>query len=164
MTSSAAADSPVSRKSVWDGLGEADRAAFEAVSALIRAAGAATGRIDKIIQPLGLTFARFEVLLLLSWTRNGSMSLGRMQDRLLVHPAAVTNVVDRLEESGLVRRVPHVRDRRTTLAEITSKGRKAVLPATRRIAAELQLGVSDAGAAEILELVQCLRRAAGEIT
>src|SRR5580693_2905889 len=100
--------------SVWAGLGERDRAAFAAASALVRSAGAATARIDHILRGFGLTFARYEVLLLLSWTRSGSMPLGKMRDRLLIHQAAVTNLVDRLEADGLVRRVPHARDRRTT--------------------------------------------------
>jgi DNA-binding MarR family transcriptional regulator len=146
------------------GLGNHDREAFAAVSALIRSAGVATTRIDHILRGSGLTFARYEVLLLLSWTRSGSMPLGRMRDRLLIHQAAVTNLVDRLEADGLVRRVPHARDRRTTLAEITSQGRKVVIPATRQIAAQLRLGISDEQAEEVFALVQKLRKSAGEIT
>lgn len=147
---------------VWAGLDEDDRATFDAAATLIRAAGVATGHIDRILRPYGLTFARYEVLLLLSWTRSGAMPLGRMRDRLMIHQAAVTNLVDRLETDGLVRRVPHPRDRRTTLAEITSRGRKAVLPATRDIGEKLSLGVGDDVAEEIFTLVQRLRRAAGE--
>jgi DNA-binding MarR family transcriptional regulator len=147
---------------VWAGLDEDDRATFEAVATLIRAAGVATGHIDRILRPHGLTFARYEVLLLLSWTRSGAMPLGRVRDRLMIHQAAVTNLVDRLETDGLVRRVSHPRDRRTTLAEITTKGRKAVLPATRDIGEKLSLGVSDKTAEEIFALVQRLREAAGE--
>ncbi len=149
--------------SVWAGLGEQDRAAFAAASALVRSAGMATARIDHILRGFGLTFARYEVLLLLSWTRSGSMPLGKVRDRLLIHQAAVTNLVDRLEADGLVRRVPHIRDRRTTLAEITSQGRKVVIPATRQIAAQLRLGISDEQAEEVFALVQKLRRSAGEI-
>ena len=146
------------------GRGEQDQAAFAAAAALVRSAGAATARIDHILRGFGLTFARYEVLLLLSWTRSGAMPLGRMRDRLLIHQAAVTNLVDRLEADGLVRRVPHARDRRTTLAEITSDGLKVVIPATRQIAAQLQLGISDEQAEEVFALVQKLRRSVGEIS
>ncbi len=151
-------------RSVWTGLTDEDRAAFEAASSLIRAAGIATKRIDDILRPSGLTFARFEVVLLLSWARGGAMSLGRMQHRLLIHQAAVTNLVDRLEKDGLVRRVPHPSDRRTTLAVITEVGRKVVAPAVRDIAEQLRLGIDDEQAVEVFELVQQLRRSAGEIT
>lgn len=147
---------------VWAGLDEDDRATFDAAATLIRAAGVATGHIDRILRPFGLTFARFEVLLLLSWTRSGAMPLGRMRDRLMIHQAAVTNLVDRLETDGLVRRVPHAKDRRTTLAEITGKGREVVLPATHAIGEKLSLGVTDDVAREVFTLVQRLREAAGE--
>ncbi|TDC44792.1 MarR family transcriptional regulator [Actinomadura sp. KC345] len=161
MTSSSAPASPAGGpRALVDG---EDRAAFEAASALIRAAGLATDRIDRILRPYGLTFARFELLLLLSWTRTGAMPLGRMRDRLLIHQAAVTNLVDRLERDGLVRRVPHPTDRRTTLAEITPAGRKLVLPASRELGARFDLGIGDDAAEEVFELVQRLRRAAGEI-
>ena len=153
-------DSPPDQ--VWAGLDEDDRAAFDAAATLIRAAGVATGHIDRLLRPHGLTFARYEVLLLLSWARTGAMPLGRMRDRLMIHQAAVTNLVDRLESDGLVRRVPHPRDRRTTLAEITAKGREVVRPATRDIGERLSLGIGDDVAQEIFALVQRLREAAGE--
>jgi hypothetical protein len=59
--------------------------------------------------------------------------------------------------------VPHARDRRTTLAEITSQGRKVVIPATRQIAGRLRLGISDEQAEEVFALIQKLRRSAGEM-
>jgi len=39
-----------------------------------------------------------------------------------VHPATVTMLVDQLVKQGLVRRVPHSTDRRSTLAVITPEG------------------------------------------
>ena len=77
------------------------------------------------------------------------MPLGKVRNRLLTHQAAVTNLFDRLEADGLVRRVPHTRDRRTTSAQITAEGRKIAIPATRQIAAQLQLGISDEQAEEV---------------
>jgi DNA-binding MarR family transcriptional regulator len=47
-----------------------------------------------------------------------------------VHRTSVTNIVDKLEADGLVRRVPHENDRRATLAEITDAGRDAAQRAT----------------------------------
>ncbi|HZZ47341.1 MAG TPA: MarR family transcriptional regulator [Pseudonocardia sp.] len=150
-------------ESVWAGFTREDRDAITTVSTLMRATVAATHRIDQLLRPHGLTFARFEVLLLLSWTRSGSMTLSRMRDLLLVHQAAVTNLIDRLEADGLIVRVPHPHDRRATLANITDAGRTVIGPATASIAQQLRLGIPDADAEEILELVQRIRRADGEI-
>ena len=49
-----------------------------------------------------LTFARFELLRLLAFTRHGELSLGKLGVRLQVHPTSVTSAVDRLEAQGSV--------------------------------------------------------------
>jgi len=54
-------------------------------------------RADAELRPFGLTFARFEVLMLLSFSTTGSLPLGKIGERLQVNPASVTNAVDRLE-------------------------------------------------------------------
>ena len=59
----------------------------------------------------------------------------------MIHPTSVTNIVDRLEAQGLVRRVPHPTDRRTTLAEITAEGRKVCAEATDVVTA-VDLGIA----------------------
>ncbi|HKI90795.1 MAG TPA: MarR family transcriptional regulator, partial [Gaiellaceae bacterium] len=51
-------------------------------------------------------------------------------NRLQVHPTSVTSIIDGLERTGHLKRVPHPSDRRTTLAEITGTGRTAAEAAT----------------------------------
>ncbi len=76
------------------------------------------------VQPGGLSYARYELLTLLSFTRTGELPLSKIGDRLQVHPASVTGAVDKLEQQGLVVRVPHPEDRRAVLARITERGRE----------------------------------------
>jgi DNA-binding MarR family transcriptional regulator len=83
-------------------------------------------RVDEVLGPMELTFARFEVLMLLRFSREGRLPLGKIGRRLQVHPASVTNAIDRLEARGLVTRDEHPTDRRTTLASITPAGRALV--------------------------------------
>jgi len=101
-----------------------------AVTSIMRAQQIVLARVDAVLKPLDLTFARYEALVLLSFSRTGALPLGKMGDRLMLHPTSVTNIIDRLEDQGLVRRVSHPTDRRTTLAEITDEGRKVVEAAT----------------------------------
>ncbi len=68
--------------------------------------------------------------MLLSFTKRGRLPLGKIGERLQVHPTSVTNVIDRLESTGLVERIPHPDDARTTLAAITHKGRNVATKAT----------------------------------
>ncbi len=94
-------------------------------------------RIERILRPYGLTFARYEVLRLLAFSRRGVMPVGKIGERLQVHPASVTNAVQRLEADGHVRRVANPDDRRGVLAEITEEGRRLVEECTERLNAEV---------------------------
>src|SRR5690606_28081110 len=103
----------------------------------MRAQQVLLARADAVLGAFGLTFARFEVLTLLSFTRHGELPMGKLGARLQVHPASVTNAVDRLERQGFVRRVPHPTDGRTTLAVLTDEGRAVAADAAARLNAEV---------------------------
>lgn len=117
----------------WDqhDLGAVD--AMAAATSITRAHQLLLGRINDALKPFGLTFSRFEALTLLSFASGDALPLGKMGERLMVHPTSVTNTVDRLEADGLVRRVPHPEDRRTTLAELTDVGRKVAREAAEAL-------------------------------
>ena len=94
---------------------------MHAVTSLMRVQQLVIGRLDAILKPHGLTFARYEALVLLVFSSRGSLPLGKMGERLQVHPTSVTSIVRRLSEDGLIVRVPHPDDGRGVLAEITPK-------------------------------------------
>jgi DNA-binding MarR family transcriptional regulator len=107
--------------------------AMAAATSIMRAQQVVLAAVDGVLRPLGLTFARYEGLVLLLFSRRGALPLGTMGRRLMIHPTSVTNIVDRLEEQGLVRRLPHPTDRRTTLAELTEDGRRLAKRATTAV-------------------------------
>ncbi|HCW00920.1 MAG: MarR family transcriptional regulator [Acidimicrobiales bacterium] len=110
----------------WEARGWGAVDAMAAATSITRAHQILLKRIDTTLESFDLMFSRFEALALLSFTRTGTMPMGRMGERLQVHPTSVTNTVDRLEAQGLVARIPHPTDRRTTLVEITPAGRTRV--------------------------------------
>ncbi len=118
----------------------------------------------RILKPHGLTFARYEALVLLVFSSRGSLPLGKMGERLQVHPTSVTSIVRRLESSGLVVRRAHPEDGRAVLAEITDAGRTLVEKATRDlVGADFGLGVlGDRELRELSELLRPIRQAAGD--
>ena len=75
---------------------------MHAVTSLMRVQQLVIGRLDAILKPHGLTFARYEALVLLVFSSRGSLPLGKMGERLQVHPTSVTSIVRRLESAGLV--------------------------------------------------------------
>jgi DNA-binding MarR family transcriptional regulator len=108
-----------------------------AVTSVMRAQQIYLGLVEAALRPYGLTFARYELLMILLFSRQGSLPLSKIGARLQVHPTSVTNAVDRLEAQGLIARQPHPTDGRTTLAEITEPGRRAALDATAALNAEV---------------------------
>jgi DNA-binding MarR family transcriptional regulator len=101
-----------------------------AVTSIMRVQQILLARLNDVLKPLDLTFPRYEALMLLYYSRQGALPLGKMGDRLQVHRTSVTNIIDGLEKSGFVTREPHERDRRTTLANITEPGRRTAAEAT----------------------------------
>jgi DNA-binding MarR family transcriptional regulator len=79
-------------------------------------------RIDAVLRPLDLSFARYEILMLLSFSSAGAMPMTRLGSLLQVHPTSVTSAVSRLERQGFVQRSRPDADRRVVLASITSAG------------------------------------------
>ena len=147
------------RKHGWDG------PYFAAALSILRTEELIRQSSDRALRPLHLTHARHEALALLYFSRNGDMPLGKLSQRLLVHPTSVTSTVDTLERLGLAKRVAHPTDRRATLARITPKGRRAIELSCQAIA-EAQHGLPVLDHAELATLFRILakvRAAAGDI-
>lgn len=138
--------------------------AMTTATAITRSHQILLARINEALTPHGLTFARFEVLALLSFTRRGELPLGKIGQRLQVHAASVTNAIDRLERDGLVERRPHPHDGRATLASITDEGRDLVDVAAKELGA-IDFGLAGREAvdhAAINDALRVIRRNAGD--
>jgi DNA-binding MarR family transcriptional regulator len=143
---------------------DAPVAAMEAVTSVMRVQQILLSRLNLALEEFGLTFARYEALMLLYFSRAGSLPLGKMGDRLQVHAASITNLVNGLERDGLVVRAPHPSDRRTTLATITPRGRDVADAATRTLHA-MRFGTApldDEQLSAMTEILRAERRGAGD--
>jgi DNA-binding MarR family transcriptional regulator len=149
----------------WVQAGWGDAAAGMAlVTSIMRVQQLYLGRIETLLRPHGLTFARFEVLRLLAFTRHGVLPVGKIGERLQVHPASVTNAVQRLVEAGLVERRPNPDDGRSVLAEITSSGREIVERCTVMLNDEIfaDLGIDPEVGGDARSALDALRRTFGD--
>lgn len=86
--------------------------------------------VEQALKPMNLSFARYELLRLLAFTREGRMPMSSVVSRLQVHPASVTSIVDRLVIDGYTRRESHPTDGRATMLVITPAGVKLADEAT----------------------------------
>ena len=143
---------------------EAAAPGMAAVTSVIRANQIYMARVDAVLRPFELSFARYELLMVLLFSRRGSLPLSKLGVRLQVHPTSVTNAVDRLERQGLLQRAPHPTDGRTTLAEITAAGRRVARKATDALNAEVFAGpgLQSGHVDELLVILSELRQGAGD--
>ena len=137
-----------------------------AVTSVMRVQQILQQAVDAALRPHELTFARYEALVLLRFSRAGSLPMSTMGQRLQLHPTSITNIVDRLQKPGLVERRPHPTDGRTTLVAITEAGRERCEAATGAVtAADFGLVGLEPGEVESLTgLLARVRRAAGDFT
>jgi DNA-binding MarR family transcriptional regulator len=152
-------------KRQWLAHGWTDAAAgMTAVTSIMRAHQLMLARVGETLRPFGLTFARYELLTLLAFSRSGRMPMASASARLQVHPTSVTNTVDRLEADGLVRREPHPTDGRATVVVLTDSGRALSERASAALNAEVfeQPGLSPDDTDELVRLLARMRRDAGD--
>jgi DNA-binding MarR family transcriptional regulator len=138
--------------------------AMRVATSVMRVQQLLLSRFDAILKPHSLTFARYEALVLLHFSRTGELPLSVIGDRLMVHPTSVTNTVDRLAVQGFVERRRNPRDGRGVLAALTDSGRRTMQRATADLTAD-GFGLSaydDATLEEIFALLRVLRVDAGD--
>ncbi len=89
------------------------------------------GRIESILQSritgdFGVSLARFDLLSQLERVGDG-LTMTEVSRRMMVSNGAITSLVDRLVDDGLVVREVHPRDRRTNIIRLTDHGRDRFL-------------------------------------
>jgi DNA-binding MarR family transcriptional regulator len=131
--------------------------AMVAVTSIMRVQQILLARLNALLRDYDLTFPRYEALMLLYFSRRGSLPLGKMAPRLQVHRTSVTNIIDGLERARLVERVPHESDRRMMLATITERGRETAAAATEMLNDAL-FSITPLDASELGTLADVLRR------
>jgi DNA-binding MarR family transcriptional regulator len=140
----------------WDPEAASGMAVF---TAILRSYQLLNDQVATVMRSHELTFARYEVLTWLATDPESSLTLSWISKTLRIPPATVTNIIDRLEDDKLVRRVPHPSDARTTLAVITPRGQKAATDATRDLNSIVyeQIGLSERQQSQLVDLLAELR-------
>ncbi|PHX60902.1 MAG: MarR family transcriptional regulator [Actinobacteria bacterium] len=135
-----------------------------AITSLMRAHQIFLARVETVLRPFEVSFARYEVLMLLHFSKRGALPMRTIGSRLQVHQTSVTNAVDRLEAASLVQRIPHPTDRRATLVELTRTGRVLAEKATDALNAEVftDTGLSPRAVNEVIKTLGQLRRSVGD--
>lgn len=133
-----------------------DASSMRVATSIMRVQQLLIAEFDAVLKPLDLTFARYEVLRLLSFSREGRLPLSIIGERLMVHPTSVTNAIDRLVASGLVARTPDDQDRRRVYASLTPDGKRVLRRATKALV-DIDFGLAALDEPERERLFEALR-------
>jgi len=131
--------------------------AFEVIAAL----QAVETRLEAVLEPVGLSLAKFGVLSRLV-AAGEPLPLGTLAERCACVRSNITQLVDRLEAEGLVARVDDPRDRRSIRAELTAEGRRRQAAGVRALEAaekDLLAHLPPAHRGAFRELLTALRAA-----
>jgi DNA-binding MarR family transcriptional regulator len=140
-------------------------ASMRAATSVFRVQQILLARFDEALKPHRLTFARYEVLVLLTFSRTGQLPLKVIGSRLMVHPTSVTNAIERLVRAGYVERRPNPADGRGVLAAITDAGRAVVPLATEALTGQ-DFGLADVPEPELdalFDILKKVRLGAGDV-
>ena len=159
---------PIARASqLWrDRWGEESHASSMATAtSIMRVQQLLLAQFDAIAGRQGLTFARYEALVLLTFSRDGRLSMSRIGERLMVHPTSATNIVQRLvtARKGEIDK-PFWVTNGGAFAVIADAGRAAMGAVTRDLeAADFGLSMLDAEQHDVLfGLLREVRVGAGD--
>ncbi|MEZ4506783.1 MAG: MarR family transcriptional regulator [Thermomicrobiales bacterium] len=85
-------------------------------------------------------------------------TLGDVARRLMVTPAVVTGLIDRLEKRGYVRRINSTDDRRRVLLALTDEGRAAAESVSRQLQGEMAAALVSFSGADLEQLDRSLTK------
>jgi MarR family transcriptional regulator, transcriptional regulator for hemolysin len=126
---------------------------------LLEAAHAIELQFDEALQPLDLSGPKFAALSRMVET-NKPISLHELAAKLSCVRSNITQLIDRLEKQGLVRRLDDPCDRRGVLAEVTSLGRDCYekgLKATDRVHQKIAKKLSKKDRKELQRILDEIR-------
>jgi DNA-binding MarR family transcriptional regulator len=130
-------------------------AADSLVFSFLSAADAVEARLEAALSPTGLSLAKLAVLHLLA-DANEPLPLSDLAARQHCVRSNITQLMDRLEKDGLVRRRADPDDRRSVLAELTPAGEQAHAKGVRALGEAQRAIVSALKAGEATSLQSAL--------
>lgn len=135
-----------------------DTPARRAVVSVVRAFGAVSRQMGPHYAKFGLTPPQFQMLTVLNRLRDERVTQRRLGNELYVSFPNVTVMLNRLEETGLIKRTINPADRREKFVKISGCGRKLLQKIWKDQPAQLESVMAGLDDGERLELARLLNR------
>jgi DNA-binding MarR family transcriptional regulator len=125
-------------------------AIFETMQSLRRIFKALQNYSHEVSNQYGITGPQLWVLKTVF--QNESLPLGKLSQKMYLHPSTITGVIDRLEKKGYVSRDRDREDRRVVMVQLTPKGKRLVKRAPNPVQGKMIHGLRQLGK-EKLDLI-----------
>jgi DNA-binding MarR family transcriptional regulator len=156
MTKTAPIDPIEEARAYWDDVGLSGGTTYEFMSSIYRVVQDMLSDIEVMLKRYQLNSKNFFALLTLAPRGELGLPMGQLAKHIKVHQTTVTVILDQLEKQGLVRRQPHPKDRRVTLAVLTPAGQALVRQASESLA-DLNFGLPQVSVAKQETVINVLR-------
>lgn len=126
---------------------------------LVHAAQDVEARVEHALDEVGLSLAKMKLLRHL-YNAKEPLALGALAEKNSCVKSNVTQLMDRMEGEGLVKRVPDPADRRSIRAQITAEGKRKYEAAAKRLTqaeAEVMAGFTSEEREQLVEFLERLR-------
>ncbi|MDD5644976.1 MAG: MarR family transcriptional regulator [bacterium] len=130
----------------------------EALLNILRTAAFLSKKGDSFFSKHGITMAQFNLLMVLKYSVSAHLTQSEIAVRLLVNRANITGLIDRLEKTGFVERMPDKKDRRHYLITFTDKGKKILDKVEEAYDKEVNLVMRDISGAEASEIIRVMEK------
>jgi MarR family transcriptional regulator, organic hydroperoxide resistance regulator len=135
--------------------------AQEATIALLRTASVVSRGIARVLEPYALTLAQYNALRIIRGAGPQGIPTLDVRERMVEQGTPITRILDRLEESGYVRRDRAEADRRQVLCYLTPSGEKLLRrldPIVNEADDAAMTALSEAEAKTLIALLDAVRR------
>ena len=134
----------------------------EATIALLRTASVVSRAVARVVEPSGLSLAQYNALRIIRGAGAVGIPTLAVRERMIEEGTTITRLLDKLEESELIRRERAAPDRRQVICHLTEGGRRVLARLDPGVTAldEAAVGfLSPARLATLLALLADIRQA-----
>jgi len=128
----------------------------EATIALLRTASVVGRALGRVLEPWGLSLAQYNALRIIRGSGSGGIATLAVRERMIEEGTTITRILDKLEQSGYIRRERARPDRRQVMCEVTADGRRLLYKIDPLVDAADEEAVASLVARDIATLIDLL--------
>jgi MarR family transcriptional regulator, organic hydroperoxide resistance regulator len=128
----------------------------EATIALLRTASVVSRALSRVVEPWALSLAQYNALRIIRGAGTGGIAPLAIRERMIEEGTTITRILDKLEQSGYIRRERALPDRRQVICEATTEGRRLLDKIDPIVDAADEEAMTSLGARELAQFIDAL--------